>query len=302
MDLEELQAFLHVVKHGSFHAASEASGMSRTTLRRRVESLQARAGVPLLESSRQGAALTDAGRALAERGQAMVEEASAVVASIRELGRAPSGVLRLVMPVGLPPLLIAPMYASLRSAFPDLRLAIRFSDDPLGESLVDIDMAVHFGESTPRGPWLSVVIMRMRERLFASKAYLARRGTPTSIDDLARHELLAWRAPGEDASAWPTLNGGTFSIEPALVATDIHIVRQCCLAGLGIALVPDALPTEPAENADALAPVMPDSVGRERAVRVTVPEALAEVPKIKMVLAHVRKILREVSPAERRLR
>jgi len=42
MDLEELQAFMHVVRAGSFHAAAEMLGMSRTTLRRRVDSLQSR--------------------------------------------------------------------------------------------------------------------------------------------------------------------------------------------------------------------------------------------------------------------
>lgn len=123
MDLEELQAFLHVVKHGSFHAAAEATGMPRTTLRRRVESLQARSGVPLLESNRQGVVLTEAGRALAGRGQAMVEEASALVSSIREIGREPSGLLRLVLPVGLPPHHMAPIFASIRSMYPRLRLS-----------------------------------------------------------------------------------------------------------------------------------------------------------------------------------
>lgn len=295
MDLEELQAFLHVVKQGSFHAASEALNMSRTTLRRRVESLQARAGVPLFESSRQGVVLTEAGSALAERGQAMVEEANALVSSIREMGRAPSGVLRVVAPVGLPPLLFAPLYSSLRSAYPQLRVFCRFSNDPLGESLVDIDMAVHFGESAPRGPWISLVIMRVCERLFASKAYLARRGTPSSIDDLSRHELLAWQAPGEDPSAWPTRNGGKFTVEPAFLATDIHLVRQCCVAGLGVALIPDPVWSQLAAAGDELVPVLPEIVWRERAVRVTVPEALSEIPKIKMVLTHVRRFLREVS-------
>jgi len=181
MDLEELQAFLHVVKQGSFHAAADAAGMSRTTLRRRVDSLQSRAGVPLLESSRQGVVLTEAGRALAGKGQAMVEEASALVASIREIGRAPSGVLRVVMPVGMPPLLITPLYMSLRRAYTDLRVHVRFCNDPLGESMVDIDMAVHFGESAPRGPWISLVILRLHEQLLASPSYLAERGDRKSV-------------------------------------------------------------------------------------------------------------------------
>ncbi|MBN1204695.1 MAG: LysR family transcriptional regulator [Myxococcaceae bacterium] len=289
MDLEELQAFMNVVKVGSFHAAAETLGMSRTTLRRRVDSLQSRAGVPLLESSREGVILTEAGRMLAEKGKVMVEEASALISSVRELGREPSGVLRVVMPVGMPPQIFTQVYAALRSAYPRLHVHGRFSNDPLGESLVDVDMAVHFGENRPRGPWLSQVVLRVREWLVASEAYLSQRGVPKSIADLADHELLTWEKPGEDPRAWPILKGGTFEVEPALIATDSHVVRKCCTAGLGIALVPDAMLEAPQE--EALVPVLPDVVGREQAVRVSVPEAIADIPKIKVVLTHLRKLL-----------
>lgn len=291
MDLQELSAFLYVVESGSFLAAADSLGASRTTLRRRVDALEARAGVPLFESTRQGIILTEAGQELARRGRIMMQETSALLASIREMGQEPSGVLRVAMPVGLPPHLLTPLFAALRTAYPQLRVHLRFSNDPLAESLVDIDLAIHFGEDMPRGPWLSHVIMRVRQWLVASKAYLDRRGTPRSVDELREHELLAWQAPGEDARIWPTLKGTTFTVEPALIATDIHLVRHGCIAGLGIGLVPDAMLPDPGLPADSLVPVLPEIVGRELPVRVTVPAALSEVPKIKMVLAHTRRFL-----------
>lgn len=293
MDLDELRAFLTVVKTGSFLAAASSLGVSRTTLRRRVGSLEARAGVPLLESTRQGVVLTEPGQMLAARGQFMVQEAGALLASIREVGQEPFGVLRVVMPVGLPPHMLTPLFAGMRAAYPRLRAHFRFSNDPLREPLVDIDMAVHFGEDTPRGPWLSHVVMRVRERLIASKDYMRLHGRPRSIDDLRRHELFAWQAPGEDARVWPTWKGTTFTVEPTLIATDIHFIRHCCIAGLGIGFVPDAMVPDPGLAEDTLVPVLPDLVGRERPVRVTVPEALSAIPKIKMVLDHVRGFLGE---------
>jgi DNA-binding transcriptional LysR family regulator len=294
MDLEELRAFLSVVESGSFLAAADMLGVSRTTLRRRVEALEARVGVPLLESTPQGIVLTEAGQVLARRGQIMVEETSALLASIREVGQEPSGVLRVVMPVGMPAHLLTPLVGGLRTAHPRLRVHSRFSNDPLGESLTDVDMVVHFGEDTPRGPWLSFVVLRVRQWLIASKEYLARRGTPRSIDELARHELLAWQAPGEDACVWPTLQGTTFRVEPALIATDIHFVRYSCIAGLGIGFVPDAMVPDPGVPPDTLLPVLSDIVGREIPVRVTVPAALSDIPKIKMVLTQVRRFLGEL--------
>lgn len=291
MDLEELRAFLDVARTGSFLAAAESLGVSRTTLRRRVEALEARAGVPLLKSTRTGILLTEAGEVLAQRGRIMMQETSALLASIREVGQAPAGLLRVVMPVGLPPHLLTPLFGLLRTTYPLLRVHARFSDDPLGESLDHVDMAVHFGEDAPKGPWLSHEVMRLREGLLASTDYLRRRGTPRSVEELRGHELFSWAAPGEDACLWPMRGGVSFRVEPALIATDIHWLRFCCISGQGIGLVPGVELADPSGAEELLVPVLPDVVGRERSVRVSVPEALSEIPKIKLVLGHVRRYL-----------
>jgi DNA-binding transcriptional LysR family regulator len=291
MDLQELRAFIAVVETGSYLGAARSLGVSRTTLRRHVGSLEARAGVPLLESTRQGISPTEAGHLLARQGRTMMQEASALLASIREVGHAPSGTLRVVLPVGLPPHVLTPLFAAVRSAYPQLHFHCRFSNDPLSEALVDIDIAVHFGEDAPRGPWISHVVLRVREWLVAGRAYLERRGTPRTIDDLTRHELFAWQAPGEDARVWRTLKGMPFTVQPSLIATDIHFIRYCCISGLGIGLVPDAFLPDPGLEADVLVPVLPDVVGQERPVRVSVPAALSEIPKIKLVIDHVRGFL-----------
>ncbi len=294
MDLEELRSFLHVVETGSFRAASDMLGVPRTTLRRRVDALEARAGVPLLESTQSGVVLTEAGRVLAKRGRGMVEEAGALLTSIRELGREPSGTLRLMLPVGLPPHLTTPLIDMARRAYPRLRVHCRFSNDPLAESLIDVDMAVHFGDTIPEGPWLSYVVLRVPVWLVASEGYLARRGRPASLDDLARHELFAWEEPGQDPCLLPLKGGSVRRIDPVLVSTDIHFIRHCCMSGLGVGLVPDALLPDPGDRKEALVPVLQDLVGRRLAVRVTVPSALAEAPKIKSTLDDLRAFLRSV--------
>ncbi|MFO0589253.1 MAG: LysR family transcriptional regulator [Polyangiaceae bacterium] len=294
MDLAELRAFITVVEKGSFLGAASALGVSRTTLRRHVASLEARAGVPLLETERHGVSATEAGQVLVRQGRTMMEEASALLASIREVGQAPSGTMRVVLPVGLPPHVLTPIHAALRAAYPQLHYHLRLSNDPLAESLTDVDIAVHFGADPPRGSWISYVVMRVRQHLVAGKGYLARRGTPKQIDDLRHHELMAWQAPGEDARIWRTWSGVAFGVAPALIATDIHYLRQCARGGLGIAYVPDALLPDPDALGDTLVPVMASEVGQERPVRVSVPSALAEIPKVRMVIERVKAFLGEI--------
>lgn len=291
MDLEELSAFLKVVDAGSFLAAADSLGVSRSTLRRRVGALEARAGVPLLESSSSGVILTEAGRALQNRGKTMIEEASALIASVREIGKEPAGTLRVMLPVGLPPHLLSPLLGLLRERLPRLSLHASFSDDPLLESIVDVDCFVHYSANAPTGPYISYVLFRPRQWLVASRQYLDKRGTPESIEALQRHDLLAWQAPNDDPCVWSTLQGATFRVEPILVATDVHFLRRCCMQNLGIGYVPDIMIPDPEMIRDNLVPVLPDIVGCERVVRLSVPKALAEVPKVKMVLELARQFL-----------
>lgn len=248
----------------------------------------------MLETERHGVSATEAGRVLVRQGRTMMQEASALLASIREVGQAPSGTLRVVLPVGLPPHLLTPILSALRGAYPQLHYHVRFSNDPLAEALTDVDIAAHFGEEPPRGNWISHVVARVREQLLASRAYLSRKGTPKTIDDLPHHELFAWQAPGEDARIWHTRGGVAFGVRPVLIATDIHFLRHCCFSGLGMALVPDALLPDPGLLADTLVPVLEDEVGRERPVRISVPAALAEIPKVKMVIDRVKVFLGEM--------
>lgn len=114
---------------------------------------------------------------------------------------------------------------------------------------------------------------------------------PTTIEELLRHDLLAWQAPGADAKTWTTRTGSTFLVDPVVVTTDIHMLRHCCISGLGIGLLPDAVLPDPGFAPDTLVHVMPGVVGRTRALRVSVPAALAEIPKVKMVLDSVRRFV-----------
>jgi DNA-binding transcriptional LysR family regulator len=287
MDLEEFRAFLAVVETGSFLAAATQLNTPRATLRRRVEALEARAGVLLLERSARGVVVTAAGAVLADRGRVVLQEASALVASVREIGREPVGVLRALVPVGLPPHAIGMIVAAMRTTYPRLGIQLRMCEDPWRADLDDVELLAYFGSQAPPGSWLTFEVMRTREWLVASADYLRRRGTPGRIEDLAGHELLSWCAPGEDGRVWPTLAGEGFEVEPALISADVHMIRQMVLMGLGIGLVPDAQLPDPGVEPGTIVPVLPALVGRERSLHVAVPAALAGLPKLRALVRQI---------------
>ena len=295
MDLDDLRALLSVIEHGSAQAAAQATRTSRTTLRRRLENLEAQVGVPLLVRGTSGAVPTPAGLALAARGRPLVEEASAILRSVRELEAEPEGQLRALLPAGLPPWLSGLLFMMARERVPRLEFRATIADDPLSVLRDDVDLVLHFGAAPTRGPWVSTSLISTPERLVASPALLEERGTPTTLEDLLKLPLMSWMPPGEDGRLWPLKQGGGFAVSPMLVSSDVHLVRSFAAAGHGVALLPDADLPDP--EGWALVPVMTDLVGRPCALRALVPEAMARLPKGRAILDLIRELLHSLSAA-----
>lgn len=299
MDLDELRAFLSIVEHGSALEAARVENVSRTTLRRRAEALEARAGVSLFENTAQGAHLTEAGRVLADQGRRLAAEAAAMLTAVREVGREAIGTLRVVVPAGLPPHAMIAMLTLVRTRHPRLAIMATVSDDPLGSKLDVVDLAFHIGARPKRGPWITAKLVDLTLWLVASKSYLAKHGTPRTLDELAGHTLLMWQPPastgarGEGASL-PLRAGGALTVEPVLQMSDVHTLRQAAIAGLGIALVPDGKLPDPGFKESPLVPVLPELVGQDVALWAAIPEVLRNAPKIRAMLAGVGLVMDEV--------
>ncbi len=296
MDLEALRAFLAVVETGSFVAASTSLRWARATLRRRVDELEVMAGVPLLTRSGQGAKPTEAGRVLARRGREILSETSALLSSVREVGAQPTGLVRLALPVGLPPMLLQPMYATLRARHPGLRVSMRLSEDPVAELLDGVDVALCFGAYPPEGPWVTRELLRLPQRLLASRDYLEEHGAPADVASLAKHDVLWWSAPGETGTRLTLKRGGAHAVTPALLSADIHLLRGCASQGQGIAWAPDGEVPEDLPAGQQLVPVLEELVGATCSLRVVMPSALSDIPRIRAVLEVAEALLPAPAP------
>jgi DNA-binding transcriptional LysR family regulator len=286
MDLEELRGFLAIVETGSFLGAATNLGVPRGTLRRRIDTLEARAGVPLLERNARGVTVTDAGAKLVERGRRLLEEGAALLAAVREVGREPSKPLRIHLPVGLPPSVLIAVVQVQRVFMPEVGVTLIMREDPLADSQLrdDVDIVVHFGDRPSNRAGVQRELLRMPLRVLASPSYLARRGTPTSVTELGAHALAAWLGPEHDVLAWPLRDGGRVTVKPILVSNDPYGLRQHVRAGVGLGLLPDADLDPLGLPVDELVVVLDELVGSSVALNLTMPAALADSPKVlKMV-------------------
>ncbi|MCX4247367.1 LysR family transcriptional regulator [Paraliomyxa miuraensis] len=275
MTLNELRAFITVLEAGSFIAASEASGVSRSTLRTRIDELEKSVGSALLVRGSGGVEVTEAGRLLESGARALVRDAERLKTRLSEPGDELIGEVHIVLPLGAGPPLQRGIAMALHQRYPGLRLRLEFSPDPVAELGSGADLYVLFGTPPPEGPYRTFVLMRTPMRLLASPAYLERRGRPSTLEELVEHELLHWRGPNQETS-WPLLTGGMLPIEPWFSCPNLYTVRLLVAAGQGIAL----LPANPRLNGlfgDDVEVVLPELVGWEATARAVLLEDRARL-------------------------
>lgn len=195
-NLEEIEAFVGVVSAGSFTAAAESLGLSASVVTRRVQALEARLSVQLLQRSTRRVALTEAGRLFHERVSGIPARLAEAVDAVREASAGVAGQLRVIMPSffassGFHHEVIPRFLAE----HPAVHLALQVVADPLAHLDEDFDLLVAALAPGRRFPDTSHVrrrLMRFRCAVFASPAYLARRGAPERPDALASHNCLSY--------------------------------------------------------------------------------------------------------------
>lgn len=288
MDLDELKALLVVADVRSMQAAARELGWPRATVRRRIDSLEARVGVPLLYRDKRGANLTDAGQIMVERGRAVIRQVDAMIAQAASPTSPMRGDIRAIIPVGLPPWLIGQGLQTMSMMYPDIRWRLTVSANPLKDAIANADVLVHFGPQRPAGEWLSIRVAESPMRLLASPTYLEANGTPTTIEELQAHCLLSWELAGEAPNIWRTAAGESFEIKPLAASNDLVLLREAARAGAGIGSFADGFGDDPQAAPGSLVEVMPGLMGTMYGV-ISVPEALQDLDPMASLLAMVRR-------------
>src|SRR6478609_10694199 len=124
IDLAALSSLRAVDTHGSVIAAAEALGFTPSAVSQQVKRLERQTGVPLLERVGRGVMLTHHGRHLVEEGARLLTDLEQIESGLHHQVGAVAGRLRLTAFSTAMRGLVAPVAGGLRSAHPDLELAL----------------------------------------------------------------------------------------------------------------------------------------------------------------------------------
>jgi LysR family transcriptional regulator, regulator for bpeEF and oprC len=242
--LQQFIAFAETAKHGGFAAAAREQGVAPSTLAKAVARLEQSLGVKLFHRTTRQVTLTPDGERLFQRCQRVLAEVEDLQAEASGTRAAPSGTLRIDMPVYYGRVFVMPLLQRLVQRHPDLRLDLRLSDTRVDLVRDGVDLAVRIGPMRDS----TLVAKRVDQQslvLVASPGYLHEHGTPRRLEDLAAHQAVVFRLPtsGRDRP-WQFRQRGTpveLSPSPQVRIGETEALVQAAKLGLGICQLPDML-------------------------------------------------------------
>lgn len=199
--MDTLRAFLRVAELGSFTRAAETLGLPKASVSTAVQRLEASLGTQLLHRTTRRVQLTADGTAFYQRSRDLLDDMDELQGMFQRDHSQLRGRLRVDMSAGIARQFVIPALPAFLAQHPQLEIEISGTDRRVDLVREGFDCVVRVGtveDTSLVGRPLGV----LRILNVASAQYLAQRGVPQTLEDLAQHDLvhyvstLGQRSPG----------------------------------------------------------------------------------------------------------
>jgi len=258
--LEAMQIFIRVAELASFTRAADSLGIPKASASTAVQQLEATLGARLLHRTTRKVQMTHDGQMFYERSKDLLTDIDELQAMFQQGEQSLRGRLRVDMSNGVARIFVLPRLPEFMQAHPLIELELSSTD-----RLVDL-VREGFDCVLRVGPLVDSSLVARTLGVFriincASPAYLKRHGTPKTLDDLARHQLIHYVSTlGARSPGWEYPDGTGYASLPmtgSITVNNSDSYTAACVAGLGLIQGP-AAGLQPLIDAGQLVEVMPD--------------------------------------------
>ena len=300
-DLNDMLYFAEVVERGGFTAASNALGIPKSRLSRRITELEQQLGVRLLQRTTRKLSLTEVGETYLRHCQAMRDEAQAAADAVAQVQQVPRGTVRVSCPVTLAQTVLGEVVPGYLQRYPEVKLEMRVINRPVNVVEEGIDVALRVRASLQESG--SMVVKRLGDgvlMLVASPDLLIRQGTPRSAQDLERMDSVVMSADDGRTTLHlirPDGEEESVQLTPRYIVDDLLMCKYAAIGGIGFCWLPDYLCNQ--ELADGrLVELLPEWSQRPSIVHAVFSSRRGLLPAVRSFL----DFLGETMPARSRLR
>ncbi|MGV7240852.1 LysR family transcriptional regulator [Caballeronia sp. M23-90] len=274
------RTFLEVLREGSLSGAARSLGLTQPTVGRHVDALETALGYALFIRTQQGLSPTQEALVLRPYAEALESTSTALLRAASSQGAGVRGTIRItasdVITVEVLPAIITELHA----AYPELTIELMSSNRIEDLLQREADIAVRM-QRPSQGVLIARRIGDVELGMYAHKDYLARRGRPARIDDLAGHALIGFDKETAFIRSMKTKLPDVHR-ESLALRTDSDLASLAMLrAGFGIGYCQIGL----ARNNPALVRLFPKRISLKLDTWLAMHEDLRDNPSCKVAFA-----------------
>ncbi|MDH2431392.1 LysR family transcriptional regulator [Pokkaliibacter sp. MBI-7] len=289
--MNDLVVFVTVAREGSFTRAAAHLGVSPSAVSQTMRGLEERLGVRLLTRTTRSVTRTEAGEQLLSEIAPLLDQIEAHLSAVSELRRRPSGTVRITADEFAARHVLWPKLLPILESYPEVTVELmtdygltdivaeRFDAGVRLGGIIDADMV-----AVPIGPDMRMVTV-------AAPAYLARYGVPEQPEELMAHRCINLRLPTHGGLyPWEFGSGENefrVRVSGPLIMNSVLQILEACLAGVGLAQLPDAQ-VQPYLDSGALTEVLAPWSDSFPGYHLYYPSRRQQTAAFRLVIEHLR--------------
>lgn len=235
---EDLRVFVAVARKTSFNAVAQEFGVSAGYVSKRIRVLEESLGTKLLHRSTRRVSITEEGERVFHWALRVLDDLDQLIQEVSTAQGEPRGLLRICSSFGFGHKVVAPLISQMTAAHPGLSVRFEMFDRIVDIASEGFDLDVRIGDEI--APHLIARKLAANRRILcAAPAYLAHRGTPKTLEDLARHDCLVIKERDHPFGVWRLKNGATTAsvkVTGPLSTNHGEVAMEWCVDGRGILL------------------------------------------------------------------
>lgn len=235
---QEIEFFITVAGSRSLAAAARKLNVTPPSVSQRLQNIERKLGVKLIDRSARLTSLTTEGEVLANKGQQLITDLENLTQDVCDQKLAIAGELKLVSSLGFGEKHIGPLTAEFQTLYPSVQIELNLSDIPKWSLHNSPDIMFYIGHLQDSS-LKRIVLSKNRRLLLASPDYLKSAPPINEPSDLTLHRCIALRENDEDATMWRLTHGETqkevsLRINPTLSSNVSRVTKDWCIDGKGI--------------------------------------------------------------------
>ncbi|SHO59318.1 LysR substrate-binding domain-containing protein [Vibrio quintilis] len=235
---KDIEFFITIAASKSLAAAARKMNVTPPGVSQRLQQIERKLGVTLVERNARSISLTAEGELFARKGQHILTELEDLHQDVSDAKQAIAGDLKIVSPLGLGIYHIGPLIAEFQRLYPAVNVELNLSDAPKWSAHHSPDIMLYIGHLQDSS-LKRVVLAKNRRLLLAAPSYIASAPDLNHPGDLAHHRCIALRENDEDATMWrfthrESAHVTSVRITPVLSSNVGQVTKDWSLAGQGI--------------------------------------------------------------------